>query len=335
MAWSLAGRASFLLGLATLLSCPEPAGGGEKTAPVLTGDLRVHDPSSIVRCGDEYWLFATGPRIVSRRSKDLVTWRAGPRVLTKLPSWHQQIVPGHRGYLWAPDVIRLKGGYYLYYSVSAWGKNTSAIGLATNPTLDPTDPAYLWTDQGVVVRSEAKDNFNAIDPSVMLDAQGKLWLGLGSFWSGLKLVQLDPAAGRPLTPDSPLQPLACHRAIEAPCLYRHGDWYYLFVNWGFCCRGTNSTYQIRLGRSPTVTGPYLDRQGLDLLQEGGTLFLDTSGPLIGPGHAGILAEGETNWLSFHYYDGQRAGQATLGLRQLRWSADGWPSVEAKGGKASN
>lgn len=287
--------------------------------------LYVHDPSTITKCGSEYWLFSTGPGIASRHSRDLVNWLAGPRVFSDPPAWTTNAVPGFRGYFWAPDVIPLNGRFLLYYSVSRWGVNTSAIGLATNPTLDPAEPNYRWTDQGAVCQAGRGDNFNAIDPSVAQAADGSLWLAFGSFWSGIKLVQLDSATGKRLTPDAPLYSLAFHSSIEAACLWPHAGYYYLFVNWGQCCRGTNSTYNIRVGRSTQVTGPYVDKAGVNLLQDGGSLFLETDGPIVGPGHAGIYSEGGTNWFSCHFYDGRRGGFATLAVRPLRWDADGWPA----------
>jgi arabinan endo-1,5-alpha-L-arabinosidase len=288
---------------------------------------RVHDPSTVVKCKNEYWLFSTGVGINSWHSKDLQTWQAGPRVFTNIPAWRTNAVPGNRGHLWAPDVIHLTNRYLLYYSVSTFGKNTSAIGLATNPTLDPDDPNFAWTDQGIVVQSFATNDFNAIDPAVTLDADGKLWLSFGSFWSGLKLTELDPASGRRIAPDSPMYSLAHQEAIEAPFIHRHDRHYYLFINWGICCRGTNSTYNIRVGRSEKITGPYLDQDGVDLLRGGGTLVMDSLGPFIGPGHAGIFSEGGTNWFSCHFYDGTRRGAHTLAIRAMRWGADGWPEFD--------
>jgi arabinan endo-1,5-alpha-L-arabinosidase len=287
---------------------------------------RVHDPSTIVHCKDEYWLFATGRGVRSLHSKDRVNWKPGPPVFSESPAWITEVVPGNSGYFWAPDVIRVNGRYLLYYSVSTWGKNTSAIALATNPTLDPADPGYCWADEGIVIRSTAADDFNAIDPSVLLDAKGRLWMAFGSFWTGIKLVQLDPVTGKRLAPDSPLYSLARHESIEAACLYQRGGYHYLFVNWGLCCRGAKSTYEIRVGRSTSITGPYLDRNGVDLLHDGGSVFLSTAGPLIGPGHAGILTVGDEQWLSCHFYDGNNDGRPTLALRKLRWTADGWPSL---------
>ncbi len=141
------------------------------------------------------------------------------------------------------------------------------------------------------------------------------------------MVQLDPATGKRIAADSPLYSLAWHNSIEAPCLFESHGWYYLFVNWGLYCRGVNSTYEIRIGRSANITGPYLDKDGVDLLQGGGSLFLETDGRYIGPGHAGVYSEGRTNWLSYHFYDGQNSGLATLRLRRLGWSTNGWPVIE--------
>lgn len=286
----------------------------------------VHDPSTIVRCGEEYLVFSTGWGIMSLHSRDLSEWTEGPPVFAKPPEWTQQVVPGFKGYIWAPDVIRVGTRYLLYYSVSKFGMNTSAIGVATSPTLDPADAGYRWTDCGIVIQSGPNTDFNAIDPAVMLDADGKLWMAFGSFWTGIKLVQLDPATGKRIAPNSPIQALARHREIEAPCICMHGGFYYLFVNWGLCCKGVNSTYNIRVGRSHKITGPYLDKNGKDMMRDGGTLFLDASGTRIGPGHAGILAEAGREWFSYHYYDATRHGKAALGILPLRWDAGGWPFV---------
>ncbi len=281
----------------------------------------------MVKCGDEYWAFSTGPGIVSIHSKDLKKWEPGPRAFSIPPTWTTNTVPGFRGYFWAPDIIHLKDRYLLYYSVSRWGVNTSAIGLATNATLDPASPSFAWVDQGLVCESHREDAYNTIDPSVMQDADGSLWLAFGSFWSGIKLIQLDPDTGKRIAPDSPIYSLAYHDSIEAPCLWQRQGYYYLFVNWGLCCRGTNSTYNIRIGRSTAITGPYLDKDGKDMFQGGGSLFLQTEGRFIGPGHAGVHQEGGIDWLSFHFYDATRGGIATLAVQRLQWTKDGWPVVD--------
>jgi len=287
----------------------------------------TRDPSTIVKCKDEYWVFYTGRGIPSFHSKDLLKWEAGTPVFQTAPAWIATAVPENRNMnYWAPDVIHLGDQYLLYYAVSTFGKITSAIGLATNPTLDPVDPAYHWTDRGVVVQSREGGDFNALDPSVFSDPNGILWLALGSYWSGIKLVQLDPHTGLRLTPESPFTSLAYNKSIEASCLYKHAGYYYLFVNWGSCCQGVNSTYTIRVGRSRKVTGPYLDKDGVDMLKAGGTLLLANKGPLFGPGHAGILIADGKSWFTSDFEgDTRMGGKATLAIMPLTWKVD-WPEV---------
>lgn len=289
----------------------------------------TRDPSSIVKCKDEYWVFYTGRGVPSYHSKDLVKWERGPAVFKTAPEWIAQIVPANRNMsYWAPDIIKLGDRYLLYYSVSSFGKMTSAIGLATNPTLDPDDPAYHWTDQGYVVRTQDGGDHNAIDPAIFRDNDGSLWMVYGSYWSGIKLIQLDPQTGKRFAADSKLYSLAYNESIEAAYVCRHDDYYYLFVNWGSCCQGPKSTYNIRIGRSKSVAGPYLDKAGLDMLQKGGSLFLaTTNGPLIAPGHAGTLsAEGKTWFTSDFEGDLRMEGKATLAIMPLRWNTDGWPEA---------
>jgi arabinan endo-1,5-alpha-L-arabinosidase len=290
-------------------------------------NIGVHDPSTIVKCKDVYWIFITGGGTPSFYSKDLVTWHRGPRTFSEAPSWVAKAVPGNRGMnFWAPDVMYHNGRYLLYYSVSTFGRNTSAIGLTTNPTLDPNDPDYKWTDQGIVIQCDPNDDFNTIDPAVLTDQEGNLWMTFGSFWSGIKLIQLDPKTGLRLAPDAPIHALADYPQIEAPFIYFHDGYYYLFLNWGRCCAGVNSTYNIRVGRCEKITGPYLDKEGKDMLKEGGTLLLETDGAFIGPGHPGIYKEGATYWLGMHFYDGLRRGQSRYAVRPLEWGEDGWPVI---------
>lgn len=300
--------------------------------------ITTRDPSSIMKCKDEYWVFYTGRGVPSYHSKDLEKWERGPAVFKTAPEWIAQVVPENRNMsYWAPDIIKLDDRYLLYYAVSSMGKMTSAIGVATNPTLDPNDPAYHWTDQGVVVRTQEGDGYNAIDPSLLHDSDGSLWLTFGSYWTGIKLIQLDPQTGKRIAQDSKIYSIAYNDSIEASYLCKHDNYYYLFVNWGSCCQGPRSTYNIRVGRSQVVTGPYLDKVGSDMLRSGGSMFLaTTNGPLIGPGHAGTLnAEGK-NWFTSDFEGDLRMnGKATLAIMPLRWSADGWPEATVNDVKSAS
>ena len=288
-----------------------------------------HDPSTIQRENGRYWLFHTGTGLRSSWSHDLTNWMEGPRVFTTPLAWWTREVPEfNMGHLWAPDVIRVGDRYLLYYSVSTFGSQVSAIGLAVNEKLDPTDPRCRWVDRGPVLNSRRGMAYNAIDPAPFLDADGRLWLVFGSFWKGIFVTELDPASGLRKHPSSHPAHLAAaphgSTAIEAAYVYRHGPSYFLFVNWGQCCQGVNSTYEIRMGRSARLDGPYLDRTGQPLASGGGSPFLARDGRFIGPGHVGIYTEGTNTWLSHHFYDGEQRGRRSLRVRALTWDADGWP-----------
>ncbi len=296
------------------------------TPLVLEGQTFIHDPSTIIKDDTNYFIFGTGPGIRTKSSPDLFHWENGDPIFNMPPAWTKKFTPPSRSSIWAPDIIRVNGKFYLYYAVSTLGKQTSAIGLATNPTLNPAATNFLWTDDGPVITSTTNSAFNTIDPSVMLDADGRLWLAFGSYWQGIYLTELNPETGLRLATNSPLYHLAWNDSIEAACLTRHGSFYYLFVNWGQCCQGTNSTYEVRVGRAEKITGPYLDRAGNDLATGGGSPFLATSGRFIGPGHIGIVNDGATNGptrFSYHYYDAATQGRSRLAIGNIDWS-DGWP-----------
>jgi hypothetical protein len=229
-------------------------------------------------------------------------------------------LPGFTGGFWAPDVILLNGTYYLYYAVSTFGSQVSAIGLVTTTNL-ATGP---WTDQGPVIQSTNETAYNCIDPCPLVDTNGTMWLSFGSYWDGIYLMQLNPATGMRISSSSTLTRLAYNSSIEASFLYQQGGYYYLFVNWNTCCDGISSTYNIRVGRSTSVTGPYLDRNGVNMVSSGGSMFLESTARFIGPGQTGIYVDNGTNWLTYHYYDGNNDGTPALGLGQMSWSADGWP-----------
>jgi arabinan endo-1,5-alpha-L-arabinosidase len=313
--------------IATLL-LPATVSGETKIEPLeLTGQTAIHDPATIFKEDGRYYVFGTGPGLRVRASSNLVDWVEGPQVFAKPLEWTTNAVPQFKGHTWAPDLIRINSLWHLYYSVSTFGRQVSGIGLVTSPTLDWNSPEYRWTDRGPVIQSRVGDPYNAIDPSVMLD-KGKLWMAYGSFWKGIYLIELDANTGLRRDTNAAPQRLAWNEMIEAVCLVRNADYYYAFVNWGKCCSGTNSTYEVRVGRSKTVTGPYLDREGKDLVERGGTMFLETTGRFIGPGHIGLLEEGGTNWFSYHYYDGDNRGRSKLAIGKLEWTSDGWPMAKS-------
>lgn len=318
-----------LFGAFVLAAALAVHGGEIKFTPMpLEGDTFIHDPSTIIKDGPNYYIFGTGPGVRTKSSPDLIHWQSGQPVFQQAPAATTRFAPNFHGALWAPDVIRVDGKYLLYYAASSWGKQTSAIGLATNATLDPKAKNYSWHDCGAVVASTNGGAFNAIDPSVMLDTDGKLWMTFGSYWEGIYLTELNPQTGLRVATNSPFYHLAWNHSIEASCITRHDNYYYLFVNWGQCCEGTNSTYEVRVGRAEKITGPYRDRDGNDLATGGGTVFLQSSGRFIGPGHIGIVNDGNTNGptlFSYHYYDADTHGRSRLAIGKIDWSS-GWPAA---------
>jgi beta-xylosidase len=137
-------------------------------------DLAAHDPSRITAHAGRYWVFSTGRGCRTASSTNLTHWVQGPRVFPAPLTWWAAAAPGNNGDVWAPDVLRFNDRFHLYYSVSVFGKNTSAIGLATSPTLDPAAPDFGWKDEGIVIQTTADDGFNAIDPAPVIDA-GSGW----------------------------------------------------------------------------------------------------------------------------------------------------------------
>ncbi len=313
----------------------------------------VHDPVAI-RCGDTWYLFSTGFGVSVLTSQDLKSWEPAGRVFDTPPQWALDTVPGYRGHTWAPDILFHDGTYYLYYSCSSFGKNDSAIGVATNLTLDPDSPDYRWEDRGCVVRSVGgRDNWNAIDPNVFIDTDGTGWMSFGSFWGGIKIVRLDASLTRVAEPQEwfPL----CRRpegtaedtsetddaiqadsrgkdfdpgngAVEAPFIVRRGGWYYLFVSYNLCCRGPKSTYKVVVGRSRKVTGPYVDADGTSLMQGGGTVVVSGNDRYPGVGHCAVVSTKEGEKMLFHAYDRETGYNAGLLVRSLDWDRDGWPSI---------
>jgi len=305
----------------------------------MQGDFApVHDPC-IIRQDDTYYLFSTsvkgdtGGFIACRRSRDLVTWERAGFVFVQVPEWAREAVPRTKG-IWAPDISFFNGLYHLYYSVSSFGSNQSVIGLATNKTLDPSAPGFEWVDRGLVVRSRLHDRFNAIDPNLAVDREGKYWLSWGSFWDGLKLARIDPATGKRLESDDKIHSLASRPVargepspIEAPFIISRGNYYYLFASFDFCCRGANSTYFVVCGRAREITGPYVDVNGRPLLEGGGSIVIQGGERFKGTGHNAVLRDGERDFLVYHAYDAQAGGTPTLRISPIYWTPDEWPRAQ--------
>jgi arabinan endo-1,5-alpha-L-arabinosidase len=341
-------RGALLVGFA-MAACSDgsPAGGpiepngcaaatlAHEDQPAQTGNVRhVHDPS-IHRYGEYYYVYSTNDGIPIRRSRDLVHWEWVGRVFpNQVPSWAPGAVPGVEA-PWAPDVVLIAGTYHLFYSLSTFGSQRSVIGRAVNETLDPDDPRYNWEDRGGILESwPGVSDHNAIDPTVVVDEGGEPWLAWGSWSGGIMIRRLDPETGMLSEADTVQHriatrtPLFSENSIEGPYILRRGGYYYLFVSYDLCCRGNESTYNVRVGRSSSVTGPYLDRAGVRMTQGGGTPLLRGYGRIRGPGHGSVLDEGDRQFYVHHYYDAHDGGVPQLQIRRIYWDGDEWPHIGA-------
>lgn len=311
----------------------------------------VHDPVLAKGEDGRFYIFSTGMGINVLSSYDMKEWKRERPVFDPrrgIPQWAKDSVPGYHGHTWAPDISYHDGRWLLYYSCSTFGKNNSAIGHATNKTLDPDSPDYKWEDQGMVIKSHKRyDNWNAIDPNLIIDNNVRA-LVYGSFWDGIQLVKLDAdfktliskpktiarRHSRQLTVEEMNDVSnftieandtieAGDNAIEAPFIMKHGEYFYLFVSFDYCCRGQASTYKTVYGRSEKLEGPYYDKSGKLMLQGGGTLLFGPNKEFYGIGHcAAYDISGKIYFLS-HAYDKHRSGEARLFIKELKFDKNGW------------
>lgn len=323
--------------------------GKNLQAQELQTNISVHDPV-IIKQDSLYYIFCTGMGIATWSSKDMIHWKQEKPVFDEAPKWAVEAIPDFKGHIWAPDISYYNGLYYLYYSVSAFGKNTSAIGVATNKTLHTDDPDYKWIDHGEVIQSiPGKTNWNAIDPNLITDKNGTPYLAFGSFWEGLKLVKLnkdrlsiaenldnlptiasrkkpsDPAGNPPAVDGNPVD--AGGNAIEGAFIFQKNNYYYLFASIDYCCKGPKSTYKMIIGRSKKVQGPYLDKAGIGMNQGGGTILLQGDENWYGVGHNAVFTDQNTDYLIFHGYDASDRGFPKLRIEKLSWDSSGWPIVQ--------
>jgi arabinan endo-1,5-alpha-L-arabinosidase len=296
-----------------------------------TRQTPVHDPV-MIKEGNTYYLFCTGFGISVFSSTDMKNWKKEKPVFATPPKWAVETIPGYKGHTWAPDISFYNGNYYLYYSVSAFGKNTSCIGVAVNKTLNPSSPDYKWEDKGKLIQSvPGRDMWNAIDPNLIFDENNVPWLNFGSFWNGMKLVKLNvdliSVAARPRnfgTADTS----AGNAAIEAPFIFKKSDYYYLFVSWDYCCRAEKSDYKVVVGRSKKVTGPYLDKNSVPMTSNGGSIVLQGDGKeWFGAGHNSVYNFDGKDYIIYHGYDALDRGRSKLLINQLEWDSEGWPVLK--------
>ena len=278
-------------------------------APALDGEPYIHDPSTIVFSDGKYYTFGTGAG--GLMSEDGWTWHSGA------------VRPGGGV---APDIIKIGDRYWVSFATGGGGMSgghASKVHTMWSKTLDPKSPDFGFHDDTIVASSDGIEDCDAIDPAFLLDpTDGRLWLSYGTYFGYIRLVELDPKTGKRV-PGNQAVNIAIDMEATA-MMYRDG-WYYLLGTHGTCCDGANSTYNIRVGRSRKVTGPYVDNMGIDTLKGGGKLVVAASGRFVGPGHFGRLDLGDgVEKFSCHYEaDLDRSGRSVLDIRPLLWK-DGWP-----------
>ncbi len=269
----------------------------------------IHDPSTIAECDGKYYTFGTGGGGLI--SDDGWSWHGGAER------------PGGGA---APDVLKIGDRYLVIYGATGGGLgggHNGRILTMWNKTLDPKSPDFKYTNAIEVCASDGMEDQDAIDPGMLLDpTTGRLWVSYGTYFGTIRLIELDPTTGERVKGNK-------EKDIAIDCeatdlIYRDG-WYYLLGTHGTCCDGVNSTYNIVVGRSRNVEGPYLDNVGRDMFHGGGKMVIAAGDRVCGPGHFGrtVIDEG-VEIMSCHYEaDFERSGRSVLGIRPLLWK-NGWP-----------
>ncbi len=262
-----------------------------------------------MECDGKYYTFGTGGGgLIS--SDGGWTWNSGAER------------PGRGA---APDAMKIGDRYLVTYGATGGGLgggHNGRILTMWNKTLDPKSPDFEYTEAVVVASSDGDEDCDAIDPSLCMSPDGRLWCTYGTYFGFIRLVELDPATGERVEGN---QAVDIAIDCEATALIYRDGWYYLFATHGTCCSGANSTYNIRVGRSRDVTGPYLDNRGMDMLKGGGKLLIAANGRYIGAGHFGhiVIEEGVEKYSCHYEADLDRGGRSILEIRALLWK-DGWP-----------
>lgn len=283
-----------------------------QTSIAQIGKPFIHDPSTVTECEGKYYTFGTGGGGLI--SNDGWTWHGGG------------VRPGGGA---APDVIKIGDRYLVIYGATGGSPNHKGIIYTMwNKTLDPKSPDFKYSEPVIVATSDGYEECDAIDPGVLLDpSTGRLWLSYGTYFGYTRIVELDPKTGGLKKGSKPVNvAIVCEASVP---VYRDG-WYYLLATHGSCCDGANSTYNVVVGRSKTITGPYIDNVGRSMLEGGGKMVVATRGDLIGPGHFGhIILEKGVEKMSIHYEaDLEQGGRSVLGILPVVWK-DGWPVAGEK------
>lgn len=241
-------------------------------------------------------------------------------------------LPQNDGAFWAPDLA--DDGTLVYSVANGFEQSGSCVGAARWD-------GKTWQDIGQPVTCafdpDETREVEAIDPSIV-DVDGKLFLVVGG--GLIHAAELNPETllleggewwepGHPDWLELATGPVIENEQgwVEAAQLVEIGQWLYLFVNWGQCCRGLDSSYEIRMGRAKSIEGPFLDKNGTPMSSGGGSLLLGTRGDQVGPGHISVRQKDGPLIGSFHFYDAKRDGLPWVGEVELS-IREGWPEVNS-------
>ena len=330
-----------------------------KMRPILDkDDWHIHDPSRVIITTTGQFISVTGKAQEDGYKCGLETWyRASPKdnwkphecLFVDKPDWISKFVPTNDGAFWAPEFIDHER---ILYSVASnfddGGPSCTALAIAKKE-----QGKIIWEDSGMPLTcttgkptktKNGEIEVEAIDPAYIFSPNGKAYLitggglihgtevnpenfqPLSGNWFSIDDPNWKTLARGPITDEEEEGIGDGHEWVEAPYVYYREGFYYLFVNWGACCRGAESDYNIRVGRSKKPLGPFLDKKGINMADGGGSLVLESEGTKRGPGHAGIWTnKNEQNILGFHYYDAKRDGISLYDERQIVWK-NNWPII---------
>jgi len=323
---------TYLISITLLLTVMACSSGSEETTvetyqnpvfePVLADPsiIRAEDGTFYAYGTEDAWRHSADVKYVPIiKSTNLVDWEYVGDAFAEKPDWKGF------AYLWAPDINYINGQYYLYYSLSVWGDENPGIGVATSDT-----PIGPFTDHGKLFDSNEIGVPNSIDPYVHQTDDGELWMFWGSF-HGIYAIQL--SSNGLSTVGEKVQ--IAGNAFEASYIVEKDGYFYLFLSTGSCCSGANSTYEVKIARSESLLGPYLDRRGRSVLGSSGSLVVGDGTQFVGNGHNSVIQDDAGDyWLIYHGIDvddpylPNGATRRPLMIDKIIWDSNGWPQLES-------
>lgn len=317
-------------------------------------NINVHSPSMIEENG-RFYMFHSGRGIANWVSRDRINWIRLNPIFESVPEWTKDALPGFKNDIRSPNISVHNSTYYLYYTVSSYSSTTSAIGLVTNETLAYGDPEYEWIDHGIVIQAGPRNKIRDVSSTTLtFDENRNPWLVISSNKTEIYLVGLeDDLKTVKVTPEKNKWPIIASQgsatlkydcednhpisteileqpvengAIESPLLLRKKNYYYLLITSGRNCNDNITLQKIVVGRSQDITGPYLDKEGENMVHGGGSLVIEGDENYAGIGHQSAYTFNGTDYLVAHGYDLNDEFRAKLIILEMTWDENDWPVV---------